>query len=390
MLLFLLVAMTAAAPLTLQIFLPALPVMQKAFAVAPGVAQLSLSLAILANAVATLAYGPLSDRYGRRPVLLAGLLLFIVGSVACALAPQIGTLVVARVLQAMGAAAGMVLARAIIRDLYDTEQAASAIAYLTMAMVVAPMVAPSLGALLIEGFGWRAVFVATAVVALLLTGLTLACLVETRRASAAHAAGASLFAGAGALLTHRLFLRYLLQSSFAIGMFFSFLAGAPYYMLDILGRSATDYGLYFILVSGAFMVGNFASARLVRRVGMHRLIAFGSWLSLASMALGVCWLALGEWTPLALFGPMTAAGFGNGLSISNAMAGAVSVDPDRAGSASGLCGSLQMLLSAAVSQVVGMLQDGTPYPTIAFMFTCALLSVASFTWLQPRVGRRRG
>ncbi len=142
-LLFLLIAITALAPVSLQIFIPALPAIQAGFGTSAGVTQLVLSLSIFANAIATLAYGPLSDRFGRRPVVLAGLIIFVIGSALSAIAPTIGLLIAARIIQSAGAAAGMVLARAIIRDLYDREQAASGIAYLTMAMVVAPMVAPT-------------------------------------------------------------------------------------------------------------------------------------------------------------------------------------------------------------------------------------------------------
>ena len=156
----LLAAMSALAPMSLQIFVPALPAIQAHFAVSPGTAQLALSLSILANAIAALSYGPLSDRFGRRPVVLAGLVMFIAGSVLCALAPTIGVLIVGRIVQSGGGAAGMVIARAIVRDLYAREQAASMIAYLTMAMVVAPMLAPSVGALLLDLFDWRAIFVA--------------------------------------------------------------------------------------------------------------------------------------------------------------------------------------------------------------------------------------
>lgn len=381
-LLFLLVAMTTAAPLALQMFLPALPSVQKAFAVSAGTAQLSLSLSILANAFATLAYGPLSDRYGRRPVLIGGMLAFGVGSIACFVAPTIETLIIARLVQSAGAASGLVLARAIVRDLYDREQAASAIAYLTTAMVVAPMIAPTVGALLIESFGWRTIFLVHGAVAVLLVTLIVTRLVETRARHAAALASGGLIAGTGALLAMPHFRGYLLQSTFAIGSFFSFLAGAPYFMIDILGLTATDYGLYFVLVAGAFMVGNLISARIVRRVGMHRLITFGTTLTLIGAATALALLLAGVWTPLALFGPAALSAIGNGLSIANSMAGAVSVDPHRSGTASGLCGFSQMFLGAILTQVVGILQDGTPYAMVAFMVVCALLSLVTFTVSQ--------
>jgi MFS transporter, DHA1 family, multidrug resistance protein len=377
-LLLLLVALTAAAPVALQIFLPALPALKAHFDVSTGVAQYALSLSILANAFATLAYGPLSDHLGRRPVMIGGLLLFLTGSLAAIAAQSIGTLVFARILQAAGAASGMVLARAILRDIYETEQAARAIAYLTMAMVVAPMIAPTIGAVLVDTLGWRSVFVALAGFALILFVWSLGYLIETRPPRSSRGSGTGMLKAASVLVRKPLFIAYTLQSTFAISAFFSFLAGAPYFMVNILGRTATEYGLYFMMVSASYMLGNFLSARLVRRVGINRLIAIGSWLTLLGMLLSLVLLRLGWWTPLALFGPMTLVAVGNGLGIPNSMAGAMSINRDLAGTASGLLGFTQMLFSAIVSQWVGELQDGTPYPMVWFMTGCAALSLLGF------------
>ncbi len=385
--LFLLVALTAAAPVSLQIFLPTLPAIQQHYAVSTGVAQYTLTASILANAFAMLAYGPLADRFGRRPVLIGGLALFVAGSVFAMLAPSIHTMVIARVFQAGGSVSGMVLARTILRDLFDTDRAARAIAYLTMAMVVAPMIAPTIGAVLVDTIGWRSVFVALALFAAVLFAWTLGQLVETRPHDVGGV-GIGLVEGAIRLLRRPLFLSYSLQNAFAIATFFSFLAGAPYYMVNILGRSATEYGLYFILVSGSYMFGNFLSARLVRRVGIHRLVTLGSTVTLVSILACLVWLTAGSWTPLALFAPMSVAALGNGLSIPNAMAGAMSVDRSLAGTASGVSGFMQMLLAAIVSQLVGELQNGTPYAMIGFMSACATLSLAGYLLHRLRAGHR--
>jgi MFS transporter, DHA1 family, multidrug resistance protein len=384
----LLVGLTALAPFSLQIFLPALPVMQAEFRVTPGTAQLVLSLSLLASAFAMLAYGPLSDRFGRRPVLLAGLVAFVAGSVVCALAPTIGTLIAGRVVQATGAAAGMVLARAIVRDLHDRERSASVIAYLTMAMVVAPMLAPTVGAVLIDLASWRTIFGLTAVVGLAVTWQTGRQLVETRPGGAAAGSPLRMWAGAGRLLRTPGFLAYALQSTFAIAVFFAFISGAPYFMLDVLHRPATEYGLYFILVSAGFMAGNLLAARVTARVGLDRMILIGSALALAATLLALVLLAGWRWAPIALFGPMLAAAFANGLTVPNAQAGAISVEPALAGTASGLAGFLQMFTAALVSQAVGALQNGTPYPMLGFMTACALLSLLSFVLPRRRAARR--
>jgi DHA1 family bicyclomycin/chloramphenicol resistance-like MFS transporter len=376
----LLAAITALAPFSLQIFLPALPAIQASFAVAPGIVQLALSLSILANALANLAYGPLSDRFGRRPVLLVGLAAFIAGSLGCALAPSIELLIGARVVQSIGGAAGMVLARAIVRDLYDRERSASIIAYLTMAMVVAPMLAPTIGAVLLDVASWRAIFVLATAIGVGLSWPIIAMLAETRAPEARRIG--STFAGASALLRSGQFWSYVLQSTFGISVFFAFISGAPYFMINVLGRPATEYGLWFILVSAAFMTGNLVSGRFSARIGLDRMVFAGAVLALTGAGLALALLLGGAWTPLALFGPMMAAGLGNGFSVPNAQAGAISVRPLLAGTASGIAGFSQMFVAALVSQAVGMLQNGTPYPMVGFMAGCAVLSLAGF--LLPR------
>lgn len=378
----LLIAITALAPVSLQIFIPALPAIQSSFGSAPGTTQLVLSLSILANAIATLLYGPLSDRFGRRPVVLAGFSIFIFGSVLCTLASNIGVLIAARIIQSAGAAAGMVLARAIVRDLYDREQAASVIAYLTMAMVVAPMLAPTIGALLIDSFDWRAIFVAMVIVGALLSLQVWRHLIETHASQPTQTMLSDLGKGGLVLLRRSDFLAYTLQSAFAISTFFAFISGAPYFMIDILDRSATEYGLLFIVVSSGFMLGNFTTARLGRRFTIDRLIRVGNLLALFGATLALCLILAGYWTPLSLFGPMMIVAFANGLSIANSQAGAVSVEPELAGTASGIAGFAQMFTAALVSQAVGMLQNGTPYPMVAFMAACALFSLVSFTFGQ--------
>lgn len=381
----LLAGITALAPLSLQIFLPALPAIQTSFGSTTGVVTLTLSLSILANAVANLAYGPMSDHFGRRPVLLVGLAAFIAGSLACALAPSIEFLIGARIVQSIGGAAGMVLARAIVRDLYGRERSASVIAYLTMTMVVAPMLAPTIGAILLDVASWRAIFYLVTGVGVALFWPIVVRLAETRPPAARRMGG--LLSGAGVLLRSPAFLAYALQSTFGISIFFSFLAGAPYFMMHVLGRSATEYGLWFILVSAAFMAGNLVAGRFSPRIGLDRMVLIGSVLGVGGASLAFALLLAGFWMPIALFGPIMAVALGNGFAVPNAQAGAVSVEPLLAGTASGIAGCSQMFFAALVSQAVGMLQDGTPYPMAAFMAGCAVLSLLGFV-LPRRLAER--
>jgi DHA1 family bicyclomycin/chloramphenicol resistance-like MFS transporter len=369
-----LVLATALGPFAMQVFLPALPAIQEDFAVGAATAQLVFSLSAFAIAVATLFYGPISDRVGRRPALIGGLLIYLIGSVVCALAPSVGVLILGRIVQAAGGCAGIVLSRAIVRDLYGREQAATVLAYITMAMVAAPMVAPAFGGLLTDLSGWRSVFLAGVAVGVLILLAVRAELAETARdvgAAGQRASGRSF----ARLLRSPPFLGYALQGAFSISVFFCFLAAAPYLMVKVMGRPASEYGLMFVLVSGAFMVGNFAAARLTPRVGSDRMILAGSVGSLAGALLMLGLLLAGSWSPWSVFLPTSLGAFAQGLAVPNTQAAFISVDPQAAGTASGLGGFLQMGTAAVAAQVVGSIQDGTPYPMALGMSLCALAAL---------------
>lgn len=388
-LLFVLVVVTALGPFAMQIFLPALPAIRSAFGVGAGAAQLAFSLSAFSIAIATLAYGPLSDRHGRRPVLLAGLGLYLAGSLLCLVAPSIGVLVLGRIVQAAGGAAGMVLARAVVQDLYGRERAASVLAYLTMAMVVAPMIAPALGGVLTDHLGWRANFAAGAVVGLAALALGWQVLIETHAGRGMSIGPAAIVRSFANLLRNRAFTGYAFQGAFSLSLFFAFLAGAPFVMIEVMGRGATEYGLWFISISAAFMVGNFLAARVSGRVGLDRMIVIGAALALAGVLGALVLTLVLPWAPAALFLPMAFTAFAQGIAIPNGQAGAVAAAPEIAGAASGLAGFLQMAMAAVAAQLVGMIQDGTPYPTLAAMLVCAAGALLAITWaLRARPPRR--
>jgi MFS transporter, DHA1 family, multidrug resistance protein len=229
---------------------------------------------------------------------------------------------------------------------------------------------------LIDVASWRAIFLLSAGIGVVLSWQIALRLDETRPRQAGRIGGP--LAGAGALLRSGAFWSYVLQSTFGICVFFAFISGAPYFMMNVLGRSATEYGLWFILVSVAFMVGNLVAGRISGRVGLDRMVLAGSLLAVTGSWLAFALLVGATWAPLALFAPMMAVGLGNGFSVPNAQAGAVSVEPLLAGTASGIAGFSQMFIAALVSQAVGMLQDGTPYPMAAFMAAAAALSFLGF------------
>lgn len=383
-----LVLATALGPFAMQVFLPALPAIQGAFAVSAATAQLALSLSALSIAVATLFYGPLSDRVGRRPALIGGLLVYLAGSLACAFAPGMGALILGRIVQAAGGCAGIVLSRAIVADLYGPERSATVLAYITMAMVVAPTLAPAAGGLLADALGWRAVFVAGALVGLLVLVAVRAELAETAPAKA-RAGHGGVWRSFPRLLRSPAFLGYALQGAFSIATFYAFLAAAPYLMVKVMGQPASAYGLMSISVSVAFMIGNYAAARLTPRLGTRRMILTGSIGAFLAMLALLALVAGGAWAPWAIFLPTSLGALAQGLALPNAQAAMVGSDPQSAGAASGLGGFLQMALAAAAAQLVGSVQNGTPWPMALGMTTCAALALIAALVATRRVGARR-
>lgn len=375
----LLAASTALGPLSMQIFLPSLPAIQASFGVSTGIVQMTLSVSMIAIALSTLVYGPLSDRYGRRPVMIVGLLMFVIGTLICILAPTIWVLIFGRIVQAAGGAAGMVLSRAIVRDLYGPAQAAKVIATLTMVMVSAPMVAPAIGGVLQDLFDWRSTFVFAGIVSLIVFVLIIRELKETNRSQIPFAGVMDMVSGYGRLLKSPTYCGYAFHGAFSSMVFFSFISSAPYVMVNVMGRPPTEYGLYFIMVTLGFMCGNFVTSRLSIGMGINRMIVIGSIIAVVGLvvAFGILWL--GILTPITLFIPVMITFFGNGMAMPNTMAGAINVFPQMAGTASGLSGFLQMAVAAASSQMVAIFHDGTAFPMLYFMMTGVILSIIAIS-----------
>jgi MFS transporter, DHA1 family, multidrug resistance protein len=357
-LLALLMAMTAIGPATLNILVPALPGLVERLGTDTGTVQLTLSLYLLSLASAQLLLGPLSDRFGRRPVVLAGLALAAVASLAAIATATIDALIIARVVQAVGAATGIVMGRAIIRDLYERDRAASMIGLVTTAMVIAPMISPLIGGILDTAFGWEAILLCIAAFAGVVLVWAALVLPETRPESAAGAP-ALLLRDWGALLADAKFHGYVLAGALGSAPFFTFLGGGPYVVVTLMGRTSAEFGLWFAVSSFGYMSGNFAASRLSQRFGVDAMIVTG----IVFQLIGACLTALLVATmpdagPAIIFLPQLVISYGNGLLLPNAIAGAVSIRPQAAGTASGMTGFTQMAVGAAATQVVSMLLAG--------------------------------
>jgi DHA1 family bicyclomycin/chloramphenicol resistance-like MFS transporter len=305
-----------------------------------------------------------------------------------ALAGSIEMLIAARVVQAVGGCAGLVLGRAIVRDTHSREESASMIGYITMAMVVAPMMAPLLGGYLDHWFGWRASFYTVFGIGAAVLALAWLLLNETNHHRLAGAGPMAMLRGFGVLMRNGAFAGYAVNISFSTGVFFAFLAGAPYIMIEIMDRPTSEYGLYFMLNAASYMIGNFASGRLATRIGADRMIMAGSLLSVAGAAV-LTGIALGgEMTPLGLFGPVMLVGVGNGLTLPSATASAISLRPDLAGTASGLTGCLQMLVGGLATLLVGKLQNDTVFPMIAVMSSAAIIALLAYLMARAALARQ--
>jgi len=383
-----LAVITALGPLSMQIILPVLPVIQVAFDVPAATVQYVLSLALFTIAFSTLVYGPASDRFGRRPVLVIGLIIFVIGSAIAALAPTIEILILGRIVQAVGGAAGMVLSRAIIRDLYDRETAARLMAYMITALVVAPMISPLIGGVLNDAFDWRAIFMFAGLVGALVLVFALPRVPETLPQGADVQTFRGMLGGFAILLRVPVFLGYAGQVGFGMGMFMAFLGAAPFVMINVLDRPPTEFGLFFILISAGFMVGTFLTGCFGDRVGLDRMMRLGSGLAVLFGAVMLGFVLVGIWSPWTIFLPGAAMAMANGLAMPNAQAGAVSISPQFAGTASGLLAFLQMLTGAGFAQLAGVVQDDTPLPMAVVMLAASVLAFLSSNFLT-RVGAPR-
>lgn len=377
-LLLLLTVTTALGPVAMQIYLPALPLVTEALGTTTSVTQLTISLYMVAVAISTLAYGALSDRYGRKPFLLLGLVLFIGGSLACFYSSSLYGLIAARIVQAVGGAAGMVIARAVIRDSYPAAQAPKYIAQLTMVMIIAPMLSPALGTQIMQHWHWRGVFVFTTIIGSLSLFWVLASLTETLRPQTTKdAKQVNLLQGFAYLLKQPRYCAYAAYTACSSIIFFAFIAATPYIMVQALQRPANEYGYYFIMVSLAYMAGNFCAVKLSGKLSINLLIYYGSGLAVTGLALCIICFSAGWQSPLVLFAGISLSLLGTGLAGPNAQAGALNVAPQLAGTASGLTGFLQMSSGAMAAQLAGLLPHDSVYPMLALLMFGAVAAISS-------------
>jgi DHA1 family bicyclomycin/chloramphenicol resistance-like MFS transporter len=388
-LLILLAAITALGPIATNLYLPALPSVREHFGASVADVQATFSISLVSFAFGILAWGPIADRYGRRTAVLSGLAIMIAGALVSLTAHSLGWLVAGRGIQAFGTATGIVVARAIVSDLYPIERMSRVLAQLTMVAVTGNSLAPVLGGFLAAGLGWRSIFAALVITASLIGIVAWRRLPETRPATDRPPRGHEMAATAWSLVRMPMFAGCVLQSAVVYATFLVFISLAPYVMVSSLGRPTTEFGFYYLFIAVGYFLGNWSVGRFMAHHDLHWMVVTGVLLAMLGAVAALAFVALGLTHPLWIFVPIGVLSYGQGLALPNVTATAVSLAPQHAGVASSTIGFLQQIIGAVCVQWMGHFPTDTALPMLGFCAVVCLLGVAML-YVFPRVeaGRR--
>ena len=384
----LLAALSAVAPLTTDMYLPSLPNIAQQLSASTAQVQLTISAYLIGFALGQIFYGPLSDRHGRKPVLLCAVALYCVASLVCALSTSVEMLIVARFAQALGGFGGVVLARAIVRDLYSGARAGRELSLIGSVTALAPVLAPVVGGILQTGFGWRSIFVTLVIAGLASGGMVWLRLPETLATRAAEPGSpVNMLKSYRVVARHPAFLAYLGISTASYAGLFAWISGASFVLQNLYGLTPFNFGIAFALGSIGYMTGTLIAARLVARLGLDGIIGLGS-VAVSIGGLGmVAAVALGLTSAISLVLPVAVYLAGLGMVLPQTIAGAMTPFPERAGTASALLGFIQQSAAALCGAVVGWLLGANAWPiaiAVAVM-GCTTLAI----WLSTRRLRAR-
>jgi DHA1 family bicyclomycin/chloramphenicol resistance-like MFS transporter len=362
------------AALSMNIFLPSLPGMTAYFDTTYAIMNLSISMYLAFTALLQLFIGPISDRVGRRPVVLVSFVIFFIATIGCLLSTSIEVFLFFRMLQAF-IVTGMVLSRAIVRDIVEDKKAASMIGYVTMGMAMVPMFAPAIGGFLNDLFGWKANFSMLLFIGIIIAALAYFDLGETN--NNISKGFSKQFKEYPELFKSKRFWAYSFTTVFASGSFFSFIGGAPFVSTNSFELSSSAFGIYFGVTTLGYVVGSFISGKFSERFGIHFMLLQGSWITALGLLLSlfIFWLGFGSAT--VFFGCMILAGVGNGMVLPNANAGLLSVRPSLAGSASGIGGAIMLGGGAFLAYLAGLIstEQAGPYPLMYLMIFTAFAAL---------------
>lgn len=359
----LLALLTAIGPLSVDLYLPSLPSIGQALAAPPVEVQLTISSYLVGFAAGQIVYGPLADRRGRKPVMLAAMLIFCAASLVCAVAPSIEALIAARAIQAFGSSGAIVLSRAVVRDLYEGPRAGRELSLMAMIMGLAPIVAPVIGSLLQSAFGWRACFVFIFLAGVMAASAVRWLLPETLRPRP-HQQKAGMWASFAVVAKNRGALAHITIIAAGYGGLFAFISASPFVLQSVHGLSPFGFGLSFATASTGYIAGTWLAAKLVTRLGLDRTIGWGAFALAAGGLAAVIVTALAPGAVAGIVAPMTLYLFGLGLAMPQALAGALQPFPERAGAASSLIGVVQQSVAAIVGALVAHELGATAWPLV--------------------------
>ncbi len=383
---FFIATLVAIGPMATDLYLPALPALTQAFDTGHSRVQLTLSLFFIGFAIGQLIYGPLSDRFGRKPVLLIGLIIFVISSAAATFANSIESLIVIRLFQALGGCAGPVLGRAMVRDLYDPQEGGRMLSHIASAMALAPAVAPIIGGFLTALYGWEANFWFLLAYGLLALAVLVFVLPETiRRKNPDATKIGHLVKNYRTLIQHQRWRLYTLICSFIFAGLFAFLSGSSFVLIEYLGVTEQHYGFLFATIVAGYMIGSQMSARLSTRYRAFTLIRLGCWLGVIAGAVMLLLSLLGTHSVTNIIAPQFFFMMAVGMVLPLALAGALAPFPHMAGTASALLGTTQMIIAAAHGGLVGYLYTGTPTVMasgIAFAGLAAFLAMQRLKYVS--------
>lgn len=379
---------TSIGALATDTYLPSLPAMEVIFAATTSEVQLTLSAFMLGFAFSQIIYGPMSDRFGRKPVMLAGLTVFVVASVASIFSTSIEMLILCRFLQATGASAGPVLARAIARDFHGGDRAARMLSAMGSVMGLVPAAAPIIGGYLEIWWGWKASFLFVGAAGVLAIAMLVLKLEESLKDPDPHAFHPRrMLANYRTLLSHRVYLGYAACGCFVFSGLFAFISGSSFVLQGVFGVAPENFGYYFALVCFGYVGGTSLSARITTRLGIARMVWLGGFLAALSgfVMVGLAFAEVNQ--PMAVVGPHMFFMAAVGIVLPQSIAGSLTPFPHMAGAASSLFGCAQMTMAALAGALVGYTFDGTQLPLALIICGCGVLTLFAAA-PATRMGRR--
>jgi MFS transporter, DHA1 family, multidrug resistance protein len=385
-LVWLLAALFATQPIATDLYLASLPALKTYFSVSNSAVQLTLGIYMLSFSFSHLVIGPISDRFGRRPVVLFGAALYLLGSLVGTLTPTFSGLLLARVLQAVGASCTAICARALVRDLYEPREAAGALSKAFMVMSLVPLILPVVGGFLQTQFGWRANFGLISILALLIFLASYYLLSETIPEKNPHATRAKeVIRNYLDLIRSPILLTYTCASMFSYACLFSFISGSPFVMIEVLKVPTSYFGFCFAVVTLGFILGSRFLQRHLGRIGIDRSLRRGATISLVSSTALVLFAAFKVQTLAAFLVPMFGVMVAHGFIQPSSQAGAIGPFPEKAGAAAALVGFIIYMFAAVVGSAVGATHNGTTLPLAIIIFCMSMCGVLTCTVLVKRL-----